>query len=113
MCAIAAWMFLDPNGAIAVWPWALTPLTSRAIAAFVAIPAVGWLRIAFDGRWSAAKPMLETLAIGLVLLLVAVVRAWDQFDHGSGFTYAYVIGTAGTLGAVVTLYLWMERTGRE
>jgi hypothetical protein len=112
MCAIAAWMFLDPNGAIAVWPWALTPLTSRAIAAFVAIPAVGWLRIVVDGRWSAAKPMLETLAIGLVLLLVAVVRAWEQFDHGSGFTYAYVIGTAGTLGAVVTLCVWMERRGR-
>jgi hypothetical protein len=112
MCAIAAWMFLDPDHAIAVWPWALTPLTSRGIAAFVAIPAVAWVGIAIDGRWSGAKRTIETLAIGLVLLLVAVVRAWDQFDHGSGLTYAYGIGTAGTLGAVVALYLWMERRGR-
>jgi uncharacterized membrane protein YqhA len=109
MAAIAAWLFLDPNGAIAVWPWALTPLTSRVVAAFVAIPAVGWLRIVVDGRWSAAKRMLETLAIGLILLLVAVGRAWDQFDHGSLLTYAYVGGDVGTLVATGALYAWMGR----
>ena len=109
MSAIAAWMFLDPNGAIGVWPWALTPLTSRVVAAFVAIPAVGWLRIVVDGRWSAAKRMLETLAIGLALLLVAVGRAWDEFDHGSVLTYAYVGGAVGTLVAIGALYAWMER----
>jgi hypothetical protein len=113
MCAIAAWMFLDPNGAIGVWPWALTPLTARAVAAFVALPAVAWLAIAADGRWSAAKRMLETVAIGLVLLLVAVWRAWDQFDHGSVFTYAYVVGMVATLIAIMALYTWMERPAPE
>ena len=113
MCVIAAWMFVDPNGAIGVWPWALTPLTARAVAAFVALPAVAWLAIAADGRWSAAKRMLETVAIGLVLLLVAVWRAWDQFDHGSVFTYAYVVGMAATLIAIVALYAWMERPAPE
>jgi len=111
MCAIAAWMFLDPNGAIGVWPWELTPLTARAVAAFVALPAIAWLAIAADGRWSAAKRMLETVAIGLVLLLVAVGRAWDQFDHGSALTYAYIGGLVGTLAAIAVLYVWMERAG--
>ena len=109
MCAIAAWMFLDPNGAIGVWPWALTPLTARAVAAFVALPAIAWIGIVADGRWSAAKRMLETVAVGLVLLLVAVARAWAQFDHGSLLTYAYVSGLAGTLAAIGALYAWMER----
>ena len=109
MRAIAAWMFLDPNGAIGVWPWALTPLTARTVAAFVALPAIAWLGIAADGRWSAAKRMLETVAIGLVLLLVAVARAWAQFDHGSPLSYAYVGGLAGTLCAIGALYGWMQR----
>jgi hypothetical protein len=113
MCVIAAWMFLDPNGAIGAWPWPLTPLTARAAAAFVALPAVAWLAIAADGRWSAAKRMLETVAIGLVLLLIAVWRAWDQFDHGSAFTYAYVVGMVATLIAIVALYTWMERPAPE
>ena len=104
-------MFLDPNGAIGVWPWELTPLTARAVAAFVALPAIAWLAIAADGRWSAAKRMLETVAIGLVLLLVAVGRAWDQFDHGSALTYAYIGGLVGTLAAIAVLYVWMERAG--
>jgi len=109
MCAIAVWMFAWPQSAIGVWPWALTPLTARTVAAFVALPAVAWIAIATDGRWSAAKRMLETIAVGLVLLLIAVARAWSQFDHGSPLTYAYVGGLVGTLGAIAILYGWMQR----
>ena len=39
--AVAAWMYLFPASAISVWPWLLTPLTARAVAAFVAFLASG------------------------------------------------------------------------
>jgi hypothetical protein len=109
MLAIAAWMYLFTTNAIAHWPWALTPLTSRAVAAFVALPGVGWLAIASDPRWSAARVMLGTVAIGLVLLLVAVARAWDQFDHGNVLSYVYVGGLVATLAAIGALSLFMRR----
>lgn len=107
MLAIAAWMYLAPSSAIDVWPWMLTPLTARAIAAFVALPGVAWLAIASDDRWSAARVVLGTVAIGLVLLLVAVARAWDQFDHENALSYVYVAGLVGTLGTIVALSAWM------
>jgi len=34
--------------------------------------------------------MLTTVAFGLVLLLIAVTRAWDQFDHGNPLSIIYV-----------------------
>lgn len=108
MLAIATWMYLVPSGAIDVWPWALTPLTTRAIAAFVALPGVAWLAIASDDRWSAARVVLGTVATGLVLLLVAVARAWDQFDHGNALSYVYVGGLVATLGAIAALSVWMR-----
>jgi hypothetical protein len=109
MLAIAAWLFVFPTSAIGVWPWSLTPLTARTVAAFVALPGVAWLAVAMDGRWSAAKAVVETLALGLVLLLIAVARAWEEFDTGRPLTWAYVGGLVGTLGTLVVWYGWMER----
>jgi hypothetical protein len=113
MLAIAAWLFVFPSSAIGVWPWSLTPLTARTVAAFVALPGVAWLAIAADGRWSATKAVVETLAVGLVLLLVAVARAWGEFDTGRPLTWAYVGGLVGTLAVLVVWYAWMERHSSE
>jgi hypothetical protein len=109
MCAIAAWMYLLPPSAVSVWPWALTPLTARAVASFVALPGVAWLAMTSDERWSAARDVLGTVAIGLVLLLVAVGRAWSEFDHSSPLSYLYVAGLAGTLVTIGALSWWMRR----
>jgi len=113
MLAIAAWLFFFPANAIEVWPWALTPLTARTVAAFVALPGVAWLAIAADGRWSATKVVVVTLALGLVFLLVAVARAWSEFDTSRPLTWAYVGGLAGTLAALAAWYAWMERRSSE
>lgn len=109
LLGIAAWMYLAPASAIDVWPWPLTPLTARAVAAFVALPGVAWLAIVWDGRWSAARTMLATVAVGLVLLLIAVARAWDEFDHANALSYVYVAGLAGTLVAIAALGVWMRQ----
>ena len=113
LVAIAAWMYLFPASAIGVWPWLLTPLTARAVAAFVALPGVAWLAIASDRRWSAARVMLATIAIGLALLLVAVARAWGEFDHANALSYLYVAGLVGTLAAIATLSVWMNARARS
>jgi peptidoglycan/LPS O-acetylase OafA/YrhL len=112
MAAIAVWLYVAPPSAAAVWPWPLTPLTARAVAAFVALPAVAWVAIAVDGRWSAARVMLGTVALGLVLLLVAVVRSWNEFDPSNPLRIGYVIGLAGTLVAIGILTVQTRRTIR-
>ena len=104
------WIYLvTPVLVPAVWPWGLTTLTARVIAAFVALPGVGWLAIAADGRWSAARVMTGTTALGLVLLLVAVARSWHDFHHANVLTYVYFLGLVGTLAAIAGLRAWMLR----
>jgi hypothetical protein len=87
-------------------------LTARAVAAFVALPAVAWIAMAVDGRWSAARVMLTTIAIGLVLLLIAVARAWSEFDPTNPLRVVYVGGLVGTLAAIGLLSLLMRRRTR-
>jgi hypothetical protein len=109
MGGIAAWLYAAPASAASVWPWPLTPLTARAVAAFVALPAVAWLAIALDGRWSAARVVLGTVAIGLVLLLIAVARSWNEFDPANPLRLVYVGGLVGTLVGIAALTAWMSR----
>jgi hypothetical protein len=48
------------------------------------------------------------VAFALVLLLIGVTRAWDQFDHGDPLSIIYVAGLVTTLLAIGVLGLWMR-----
>jgi hypothetical protein len=109
LLAVAVAMFARPTALIGVWPWKLTPLTARAVAGFVALPGVAWLAMAADGRWSAGRVAVQTVALGVVLLLGAVIRAWSEFDHSNPLSYLYVGGLVGTLIGLAALYGLEER----
>ena len=109
LLAVAAAMFLRPTALISAWPWPLTPLTARAVAGFIALPGVAWLAIAADGRWSAGRVAVQTVALGVILMIGAVTRAWSEFDHSNVLSYLYVAGLAGTLVGLAALYALEER----
>jgi hypothetical protein len=110
---LALVMFVVPTAVIEVWPWELTPLTARAVASFIALPAVAWLAMAVDRRWSAARIMVATIAVGLILLLISVGRAWSDFDQENWLTYLYVGGLVVTLVALVVMSSWLELAARR
>jgi hypothetical protein len=109
LCAVSAWMFLFPASAVGDWPWMLTPLTARTISAYIAIPGVTWLMMAWDGRWSACRIPIETTAISIVLVGVGVSRAWSDFDQGNALTWVFVGGMAATLLTLTVLTIAMQR----
>ena len=109
LCLASAWLYLLPSSAAAHWPWTLTPLTSRVIASFIAIPGVTWLMLAGDGRRSSCRIPLETTSISIVLMAVATSRAWGEFDHGNPITWAFVGGMILTLLAIGALAVAMQR----
>jgi hypothetical protein len=101
-------LFLFPQAMIDVWAWKLTPLTARVVGGWFALPGVFGLGIASDRRWSAARLALQSQALGIVLILIGVARAWADFDRTRPLTWAFVAGMAGLLVAIVALYAALE-----
>jgi hypothetical protein len=106
-------MFLRPGDVIPFWPWQVTPLTARVIAGFLALTGTSLVSVALDSRWSAQRVMLESLILGLVLILAGVARAWANFDPNELVRWAYVGGLSAGLAALIALYLAMELRRRR
>jgi hypothetical protein len=103
----SACCFLLPGRMIQVWPWALTPLTARVMGAIFAlgIAAIGAFS---ERRWSAMRLMVEVEVFMLVLILVAAIRAHDEFDTTRPLTWAMGAGLLLVLVGSVGLYLRMS-----
>ena len=110
--AAAGVFFLAPQEAIDIWPWDLTPLTSRVLGAFTAQVGVGALLISLDRRWSAWKLIVQTFFVATALLLVGGIRAWNDFDTDNVMTYLYVGGLVAGDIALLLLYRSMTRQER-
>jgi hypothetical protein len=98
-------MFVSPSAVIDHWPWPLTPLTCRVVAAVFCLGGAGvgaWL----DPRWSSLRLMLQVEVIMLVLILIAAIRAHDEMIAGRALTWPLLIGVVMML--VGSGYLWVR-----
>lgn len=108
IAATSAVLFVTPGVLITYWPWTVSPLTSRILLGWFALFGVANLAVAFDGRWSAARIVVETKAIGFGLILLGVARTWGDFDVVNPMTWAFVGGFASYLVAILAVYYYME-----
>ena len=104
--------YLFPEQAIDIWPWDLTPLTSRVLGSLTAQVGIGALMISRDRRWSAWKLIVQTFFVATGLLLIGAIRAWDDFDTGNVMTYVYIGGLVANDIALLLLYRSMTRQER-
>jgi hypothetical protein len=106
--ATSAFLFLDPHRAISEWPWTLTTLSARVMAAILAL-GIGGLAVLTDVRWSAVRIMVEVQGVMLLLVLLSGVRARGELDSSNRLTWLFLIGfTAMVVGGVV-IHLAMQR----
>jgi hypothetical protein len=105
--AMCVFLYLFPSRAIAVWPWPLTPLTARTLAAIFALGGAGvgaW----WERRWSAIRILLQVAGVMLALILIAAARAHSEFDPSKALTWLFLIGFVVATAALGALYLRME-----
>ncbi|MDX6358635.1 MAG: hypothetical protein QOH37_1689 [Nocardioidaceae bacterium] len=101
-------MFVAPSAVIDLWPWPLTPLTCRVVAAVFCLGGAGvsaWL----DPRWSSVRLMLQVEVVMLVLILVGAVRARGEMVAGRALTWPLLLGTLLMLAGSGRLWLRYER----
>jgi hypothetical protein len=100
-------LFLLPDQAVRIWPWALTTLTSRVLGAIFCLGMAG-LGALFDRRWSSARVLLQVAALMLALIVVAGARATGEFDSANAMTWLISSGFVAVLAAVIALSLRMD-----
>jgi hypothetical protein len=106
---LAVVMFVFPDGGVARWPWKLSPLTDRTIAAFLSFPAVMWLCFLVDDRWSSFEILMQTVTLGLVLVGIGALRARADF-HGrpTGSVWVFAVALSGAMVLLVVLQAAMR-----
>ncbi|MCA1657530.1 MAG: hypothetical protein LC713_07475, partial [Actinobacteria bacterium] len=105
-------LFLFPQRAIDVWPWHLSPLTSRVLGAIFMLGIAG-LGVLRDARWTAARLMLQVQVFMLALILLAAARAHAEFDASNPMTWLLLGGFLGAMLCAAALSVVMERGDRR
>lgn len=109
LTVVSLTLLLIPEALIPAWPWSLTPLTARVMAAMFALSGGVGLGVAIDGRWSSARIPFTSQVISIVLILVSMVRSRDDVDWTRWESWFFVIG----LAAVLALIAWAARVANR
>jgi hypothetical protein len=110
---VGAALFASPGTETALWPWPLTPLTARTVAAWLLAFGVGTVLALRDrdlGRLelaAVAYAVFGALEIVVLLLYADVVR-WD-----SPAPYGYLLLTASTVLSGAYALRRTRATGRN
>jgi hypothetical protein len=100
-------LFFFPQTMIEIWPWTLSPLTSRVMAAMSVLAGGMAASIAVDRRWGAARIPLQTQAFTIALFLIAMVVArddiaWDR--AGSWLMLAFWLSILGLIALTIAVF---------
>lgn len=98
-------LFVDPAAAGRFWPWPLTPLTARAIAAWLVAFGVGAVHASWQRDWSPFLPMAIAFTGFGVLQLLALARwgevvDWDEVAAWIFLGAVLAILALGVIGLV-------------
>ena len=106
-------IFIRPSILISLAPWKLTELTARIFAGWSILTLAAVLSIAVDGRWSAARILLQSALVGLVLTLLGLPRIWNDLDLTRPMSYIFMAGVILTLIAFIIIHLLLDRSSRR
>jgi hypothetical protein len=92
LAAASVILLIAPQVMIPVWPWTLSPLTGRVMAAMFALPGLVGLGVAGDGHWSSASIIFQAQVLSILLFLVAMVRASDEIQWSQLGSWTFLAG---------------------
>jgi len=101
--AFGAWLFVAPERALSLWPWPLTPLTSRAVGAWL----LGLGVAAAHSRWENDARRIRAAAAGYVVIVVlqgiALARYPDSVAWGEPQAAVYLVALASMIAVGVAV----------
>jgi peptidoglycan/LPS O-acetylase OafA/YrhL len=110
MAGVGTALYASPDSADSLWPWTLTPLTARAIGAFLIGFAAAAVWAFFDNDLAHLAGSAWAYALLGLFELVAFLRYPDELD-GSGARGVIYVAFVGTVLATGLAGLMLELTG--
>lgn len=100
-------LFLFPQTVLSIWPWSLTPLTSRALAAWLISFSIVDLQMVRDYDWSRTKIISFEYVVSVLFAMIALARYSNEVNgQGAGIVgyllYLIVMLVIGMIGYLKT-----------
>lgn len=105
MFSLGLGLFLGPGVTLALWPWMLTPLTARAIGAWLLGLGLAAAHATVENDWGRVAVATHSYVLLGVLELVALIRYPNTLDWGRPATWVYILFLVSFL--LVGVYGWM------
>lgn len=102
-------LFLVPDATTSWWPWQLTPLTSRAVGAWLISLGVAAGHSLLEDDVVRIRPLAATAGLFGVLEIVALIRYGGELDWSSPPAIGYI----AVLATLLVLGVWAWRTARN
>jgi hypothetical protein len=110
LCLIAALAFFTPDLLIPIFPWKLTPLTSRSLSGWLA--AVGTISLSMRKENSRTRSRLATpmFMLALPALLMQMSRFTDEVNWGSPALWIglVIFALVGSCGLYLAIGNWRD-----
>lgn len=104
----AVLLFVVPDLMIDTWPWSLSPLTARIMSSMFILPGLVGFAVAYDGSWASARYLLKTMAITIILMLIAIIVARSDLDWSSPASWIFTGGMGGILLLIAYIHYMMR-----
>lgn len=95
--AVGVALFVAPSTSDNLWPWTLTPLTSRAVGAWLLALAAGLASTLYERDWRRIRVAVPTFAAMPVFQAIALARYSDTVDWSSTSLWLYIAYLASLL----------------
>lgn len=106
LLAFGVALFVSPNDMSALWPWTLTPLTSRAVAAWLVGLSLVVLQAVWERAWERIEIATSSYVVLSVLQFLAIARFPSALDWGTTNTWLYLVLLSSIL--LVGMYGWIS-----
>jgi hypothetical protein len=101
-------LLLAPESTAEIWPWALTPLTARAVGAWLLALGVAAVHARWENEWRRVRVASASYAVFGILQFVAVARYPDEMEWGKPAAWGYLAFIASIVA--VGAYGWWQST---
>jgi hypothetical protein len=105
-------LLFSPDISAGFWPWILTPLMSRIIAAWLIFIGTGTLCPIFEKRYIAYRYFLPSAAVWFTILLIGSLLHLTDFDSGKPSVIIYFIVVVAAILGMAAMFIFMERLYR-